>query len=77
MCYARKMKRGTSPIDSTRTHAPEDLLSVAELAEYLAVPEKTIYAWRYRGTGPRGLRIGRHLRFRWFDVEAWLASLVE
>ncbi|WP_370326022.1 helix-turn-helix transcriptional regulator [Euzebya sp.] len=48
------------------------LLTAAELADYLAVPLRTIYAWRYQGDGPVGLRIGRHLRFRWVDVQAWL-----
>lgn len=50
----------------------EHLLSTKELAEYLAVPVQTIYAWRARGDGPRGFRVGRHVRFRAEDVEAWL-----
>ena len=48
------------------------LLTVVELAEYLNVPPTTIYAWRYRGKGPQGFRVGRHLRFREGDVEEWL-----
>jgi len=48
------------------------LLTVEDLAEYLNVPIATIYAWRYRGKGPRGFRVGRHLRFREGDVEEWL-----
>lgn len=54
----------------------ERLLSVQELADYLEVPVKTIYTWRHRNTGPRGFRIGKHLRFRWSDVEHWLAGLI-
>ncbi len=42
-------------------------MSVQELADFLDVPVKTIYAWRYHGEGPRGFRIGRHVRFRWHD----------
>ncbi len=54
----------------------ERLLSVQELADYLEVPVKTIYTWRHRNTGPRGFRVGKHLRFRWHDIEAWLADLI-
>lgn len=50
------------------------LLSPAELAEYLGVPVDTVYAWRYRGTGPRAFRVGRHLRFREADVQQWLSA---
>jgi excisionase family DNA binding protein len=48
------------------------LLSVDELADYLGVPAKTLYAWRYRREGPRGFRVGRHLRYRWSDVQLWI-----
>jgi excisionase family DNA binding protein len=50
------------------------LLSPAELADLLGVPEKTIYKWNSEGTGPPRLQIGRHVRYRPDDVEAWLAS---
>lgn len=50
------------------------LLSVEELADYLEVPVKTIYTWRHRNTGPKGFRVGKHLRFRWRDVQAWVAQ---
>jgi excisionase family DNA binding protein len=57
---------------------PENnLLSPDELADYLKVPVKTIYNWRSEGKGPRGLRIGRHVRFRASDIEAWLDRQVE
>lgn len=45
-----------------------------EVARYLQVPVKTIYRWRYAGEGPPAYRVGRHLRFRWSDVEGWLAG---
>lgn len=44
------------------------------LADSLGVPLRTIYAWRARGKGPRAHKIGKHLRFRDSDVEAWLAT---
>ncbi len=53
---------------------PRRMATPAEVADYLQVPVKTLYQWRYRGDGPRAFRVGRHLRYRWEDVEAWLAS---
>jgi hypothetical protein len=41
------------------------------------VPVKSLYQWRYQGHGPRAHRVGRHLRYRWEDVEAWLATTAE
>lgn len=54
----------------------ERLLSVEELAGYLEVPVKTIYSWRHRNTGPKGFRVGKHLRFRWRDVQTWVAERI-
>ncbi len=55
----------------------EPLVSAQELAEYLAVPVATIYAWRYRRQGPPGLRVGKHLRYRSIDVNEWIESQLE
>ena len=52
------------------------LLTVQDLADYLDVPVATIYAWRYRRQGPPGFRIGRHLRFRWSDIERWIEDRI-
>jgi excisionase family DNA binding protein len=48
------------------------LASPEDVAEYLGVPVKTVYRWRYHHTGPKGIRVGRHVRYRWADVEKWL-----
>jgi excisionase family DNA binding protein len=48
------------------------LLTVQELAEYLGVPVATLYQWRYRREGPKGFRVGRHVRYRWSEIEAWV-----
>jgi excisionase family DNA binding protein len=47
-------------------------LTTIELADYLQVPVATVYQWSSRGIGPRQIRVGRHLRFRMADVQAWL-----
>lgn len=42
-----------------------------DVADYLGVPVNTIYQWRTRGYGPAGRRIGKHVRYKPEDVEAW------
>jgi excisionase family DNA binding protein len=49
-------------------------ISPEQLAAELGIPIKTVYQWRYLRTGPRGHRIGRHVRYRRRDIEAWLAT---
>ncbi len=51
---------------------PRALATPTEVADYLRVPLRTLYRWRYAGEGPPAFRVGRHLRFRWADVEEWL-----
>ncbi|WP_244929275.1 helix-turn-helix domain-containing protein [Nocardioides sp. W7] len=65
-------------METSRDAAPDQTTSVvtlAQLADELSVPVKTLYDLRSKGRGPRGFRIGRQLRFRRAEVEAWLASL--
>jgi excisionase family DNA binding protein len=48
------------------------LLSTDEVARLLIVPVATLYTWRYKGTGPKAYRVGKHLRYRLVDVLTWL-----
>jgi len=48
------------------------LLSTDEVARLLVVPVTTLYTWRYKGTGPKAYRVGKHLRYRLSDVMEWL-----
>jgi hypothetical protein len=48
------------------------LASAEEVSAYLGVPISTLHMWRYRRTGPRAAKVGKWLRYRWEDVEAWL-----
>jgi excisionase family DNA binding protein len=65
------MKRPASPAISARR-----LATPQELADYVGVPLSTVYQWSHRGGGPKFIKVGRHLRARWSDVEAWLDSQV-
>jgi len=55
----------------------EPLIDVQQLADYLDVPVKTLYAWRYRGEGPPAFRVGRHLRYRLSDIQRWIQQRID
>lgn len=67
----------SSPDGETLTLATEEnrrgVIGVDELAEYLAVPSSWIYDNHHR-LGLPAIRLGRHLRFRKDDVDAWLEA---
>jgi excisionase family DNA binding protein len=50
----------------------DPLWNIDALAQYLGVPVATIYTWRKNGHGPKAFRVGRHLRWRESEVQAWL-----
>lgn len=50
----------------------EQLMSPTNVAEYVQVPVATVYRWRTHGEGPHGFRVGKHVRYRREDVDAWL-----
>lgn len=48
------------------------LWSVEEVSDYLGIPVKTLYQWKWRGEGPPVRKIGRHLRYDPAKVRAWV-----
>lgn len=56
---------------------PTRYLTPRDLADLLGVPQATIYQWRYQRIGPRGFRVGRHLRYDPKAVREWIDSLDE
>lgn len=50
------------------------LLTLAEVAELLAVPTRTLYAWRHERTGPPVTKVGKYLRYDPEALERWLAE---
>lgn len=55
-----------------------DTLTVRQVVEEYGIPENTIRWWRKRGGGPDGFpvgfTIGRAVRFRRDDIEAWFQA---
>lgn len=63
------VQRPSKPMDYS------ELWTIAEVANYLGVPKQTIYSWRHTGYGPKGFRVGKHLRWRSVVVIAWTLGL--
>ncbi|UAJ80193.1 helix-turn-helix domain-containing protein [Leifsonia sp. ZF2019] len=52
------------------------MLTIEQLSDDLQVPVKTIYGWQAKKYGPRAIRVGKYLRWRPEDIEAWKLSLL-
>jgi excisionase family DNA binding protein len=50
------------------------LLTTSATAEVLGVPRQTLAAWRCQGKGPAYAKVGKYVRYRRADVEAWLET---
>lgn len=46
-------------------------LSNEELADRYGVSVATIHKWRLEGTGPAGVKFGRHVRYSVAECERW------
>lgn len=59
--------------------ATAPLLTVDDVAAMTGIARQTLYKWRSEktGKGPTAVVIGRRLRYRREDVDAWIDSLVE
>ena len=54
---------------------PADLLSDREVADLLNIAVKTVQNWRWKGEGPRAIKLGkRAVRYRRADVEAFIEA---
>lgn len=50
----------------------EALLTTKEVAEAYRISEQRLRNLRWQGRGPRGVKIGRSVRFRIKDVRDWI-----
>jgi len=54
---------------------PDQLLTTAELGEYLGVSKQSLAQMRTNGTGPRFIRASAgNIRYRWAEVMAWIEA---
>jgi predicted DNA-binding transcriptional regulator AlpA len=52
----------------------DELIDEARLAAQLSVSRSTLQSWRYAAKGPRFIKIGRLIRYRAADVDAYLRA---
>jgi predicted DNA-binding transcriptional regulator AlpA len=54
------------------------LLTLEEVADMFRIAPATIYRQRYASVPPGslGFRVGRHVRFRSSDLQAWIESRI-
>lgn len=55
---------------------PPAVTDTAGAATYLGVSESQLNAWRAAGEGPRFVRMGRLVRYRFTDLDRYLAANV-
>lgn len=51
-----------------------DLIDEVTLAVRLGVSRSTLQSWRYAGRGPRFIKLGRLVRYRNADIDAYLKA---
>lgn len=50
-------------------------ITTAELAEYTRTTQATVRYWRATGSGPVGIKVGRHVLYDLGVVDQWIAGL--
>ena len=76
------MIHGLSPkqLEATLTNeipykaANSPAVNTAGAAHYLSLAESTLEKARVSGSGPRYLKLGRAVRYRLSDLDAWMAE---
>ena len=53
---------------------PQRLLTTAEAAEFVRLSQAHLEKCRVYGRGPRFVRLGRAIRYRIEDLQAWIAA---
>jgi excisionase family DNA binding protein len=61
--------------DMTPKSRPENM-TTTEAADHLNVKPSTLEQWRWQGKGPRFVKMGRCVRYRRADLDAFAESLV-
>lgn len=51
---------------------PSQLENQDQAAAYLGLSPRTLECWRLTGAGPVYIKVGRRVRYRRSDLEAWL-----
>lgn len=63
-----------APMSKLLSPDPLGLASISEIADALHTTTARLAQMRYRGTGPKFVKCGRRVLYRWSDVQDWLDS---
>jgi len=74
---ARMSTKNTTTKPLARDAVCDDLTASHTVAAALGMSNLALTQWRYRGGGPPFIRVGRRIRYRWTDVQAWLDENTE
>lgn len=61
---------------TAKAHERTDLVKAPAVADYLDTTVGNLTRMRYLGVGPAYVKLGRAVRYRWEDVEAYVAANV-
>lgn len=70
----KDLSRFAQPEAPHASHPMRELLTERHVAGVLRVSVKALQAWRLRGGGPPFIKLGRCVRYRLEDLEAFIAS---
>lgn len=65
----------TNAATATANVMTQSWLTLEEIANDLRLPLSTIYQWRTVGRGPKGIKVGKHVRVSRREYDAWLQAL--
>lgn len=73
--------RTASEVENTVRHAmvkptqptpSREWMSLPEVSEEYGIAKQTLYYWRHQGSGPPSHKVGRRVKYRRSEVEAWM-----
>lgn len=76
---SRGYEEGNGDLKNTEDSAPRHtgIAKDAEAAEFLRTTRNQLSRLRYEGHGPRYVKLGRSVRYRWEDLYDWVDSNVQ
>ncbi|MFO7861005.1 MAG: helix-turn-helix domain-containing protein [Desulfosalsimonas sp.] len=51
-----------------------EFYTTEQVSNLLGIQPNTLEIWRHRGTGPKFIKMGRLVRYKSNDLEAWIDS---
>jgi len=51
-----------------------DFMTTEQAAQFLGLRPNTLEIWRFRGTGPKFVKLGRAVRYRLADLEDFIQA---